>query len=217
MKHSKDLDYLILSQMKVANIIKDGDEMDWKSPFNQYNFHIERQDNQLWYPNGNEYSKFLISIKISDMLGIPVTELKFSEIDACRILDSMNSFIHDFEHQCYSDMYIYLSTKNPTLSYNMIYLQRLPAYFPDDDDQNQNYVNYDYNHNDIRDVLFQIKQYNPVHGNIIDLLSIQISDEELSDLMFGIFFCSLIDIEIPTGQESVVENVVQNLMEIGYF
>ena len=217
MKPSHDLTKLILSEMKFMNVIKDGDRMEWFSPFKQYKFEIHRSDNQLWYPEQYEFSKYIISMKISDMLGVPITEIVFNEIDACRILDSMDSFITDFEHQTYSDMYIYASTKNPTLNTHAIYLQRLNCYFPDDDESNKNATNWDPVHNDIRDVLLQIKQFNPIQQTMIDVISIQISDEELYDLMYAIYFTSLIDItDLPAVQELGLENVITNLVNQGY-
>ena len=93
MKPCFDLTKLLLSEMKFLNVIKDGNIMEWYSPFRQYKFEIQRSDNQLWYPEQYEFSKYLISLKIFDMLGVPITEIVFSEIDACRILDSMDAFI----------------------------------------------------------------------------------------------------------------------------
>lgn len=217
MKPGFDLIKLLLTEMKFLNVIKDGNIMEWYSPFKQYKFEIERSDNQLWYPEQYEFSKYLISLKISDMLGIPITEVIFNEIDACRILDSMDAFITQYEHQTYSDIYIYTSTKNPTLSSHAFYLQRLNAYFPDDDDQNKNNQNWDNVNNDIRDILLQIKQFNPIHQTMIDIVSVQLSDEELYNLMYAIYFVSLIDIcDLPDTKELGLENVVTNLVHQGY-
>ena len=217
MKPSFDLTKLLLSEMKFLNVIKDGNIMEWYSPFKQYKFEIQRSDNQLWYPENNEFSKYLISIKISDMLGVPITEIIFNEIDACRILDSMDAFINDMDHQTFSNMYIYTSVKNPTLSSHAFFLERLNAYFPDDDDENKTPQNWDLINQDVRDVLLQVKQYNPVHQIMLDMVSIQLSDEELYNLMYAIYFVALIDIyDLPEVQELGLENVLTNLMHMGY-
>ena len=217
MKPGFDLTKLLLSEMKFLNVIKDGNIMEWYSPFRQYKFEIQRSDNQLWYPEQYEFSKYLISFKISDMLGIPITEVIFNEIDACRILDSMDAFITQYEHQTYSDIYIYTSTKNPTLSSHAIYLQRMDIVVPDEEEQTPYNINWDFNHNDVRDVLLQIKQFNPIHQTMIDMVSVQLSDEELYDLMYAIYFVSLIDIcDLPDMKELGLENVITNLVHQGY-
>lgn len=217
MKPSFDLTKLLLSEMKFLNVIKDGNKMEWYSPLKQYKFEIQRSDNQLWYPENNEFSKYLISIKIYDMLGIPITEIIFNEIDACRILDSIDSFINDMDSQTFSNMYIYTSVKNPTLSSHAFFLERLNVYFPDDNEINRTPQNWDPINLDVRDVLLQVKQYNPVHQIMLDMVSIQLSDEELYNLMYAIYFVALIDIyDLPEVQELGLENVLTNLMHMGY-
>ena len=210
------IEQLLLLEMKLANIIKDDDNMDWTSPDNQFMFTIKRYDTTFGIDNpnliiSNEDSRYLIELSIKDIVGVEIIKIYFSELDTIRILDSMNTFLFDFECQTYSDISIYLDPNNGRLETNIIYLLR--------DDINP-YYNNPYFVNEMRginrDIRFELRKYCPTQESIIPILTFYASNEELTDFMFIMYFCILIDLDVPPEYISSIESIVQNLVDYGY-
>lgn len=200
---------LILLEMKLLNIIKDDDNMEWCSPDKQFIFEIKRYDSMF----SMDGSRYRIELIIKDILGVIITQISFSELDAIRILDSINVFLYDMDNQTLSDMSIYIDPNNGRLETNILYMIR-------DDILRSEFYNNPYYVNEMtgtyRDVKFELRKYSPYQETIIPILTFYISNEELNDFMFAIYFTCLIDIEIPTEYISSMEYIVQNLVDYGY-
>lgn len=200
---------LILLEMKLSNIIKDDDNMEWRSPDKQFIFEIKRYDSMF----SMDGSRYRIELIIKDILGVIITQISFSELDAIRILDSINVFLYDMDNQTLSDMSIYIDPNNGRLETNILYMIR-------DDILRSEFYNNPYYVNEMtgtyRDVKFELRKYSPYQETIIPILTFYISNEELNDFMFAIYFTCLIDIEIPTEYISSMEYIVQNLVDYGY-
>lgn len=200
---------LILLEMKLSNIIKDDDNMEWRSPDKQFIFEIKRYDSMF----SIDGSRYRIELIIKDILGVIITQISFSELDAIRILDSINVFLYDMDNQTLSDMAIYIDPNNGRLETNILYMIR-------DDILRSEFYNNPYYVNEMtgtyRDVKFELRKYSPYQETIIPILTFYISNEELNDFMFAIYFTCLIDIEIPTEYISSMEYIVQNLVDYGY-
>lgn len=153
----------------------------WKSPFNEYIFIMERSPNQLWNAMENQ-AQFVINITIKNNLGIIISNIMFSEIDAVRILDCMDSFIYDFEEESYSSYTIELNPLNPIFDIPIIYLLRLldEVEIIDDEDIEGN----------CRDILFTLRSYSFQYKNSMDILKFYLSNDELSDLIKSMYHIS---------------------------
>lgn len=200
---------LILLEMKLSNIIKDDDNMEWRSPDKQFIFEIKRYDSMF----SMDGSRYRIELIIKDILGVIITQISFSELDAIRILDSINVFLYDMDNQTLSDMSIYIDPNNGRLETNILYMIR-------DDILRSEFYNNPYYVNEMtgtyRDVKFELRKYSPYQETIIPILTFYISNEELNDFVFAIYFTCLIDIEIPAEYISSMEYIVQNLVDYGY-
>ena len=190
----------LLVEMKIAGIIKGDEEMEWISPNKEFKFLINRYENRLW--NNEQDGHYIITIDIINMIGVHIIQIKFSEIDAVRILDAINTFLYDWDGGVGESMSIYIDPSNLRLEHEIIYLERLRT-----NDMNDEYIET----HTIRDISFQIRQYSSFHQTLITILNLTLGTEELEELAFDIFFYSLIDIDIPTQYDQQLENFVQNL------
>lgn len=209
------IEQLLLLEMKLANIIKDDDSMEWRTPDNQFIFYITRYNStKINNPNLNisyNDSRYIVELIVKDIVGVEINRVYFSELDTIRLLDSMNMFMFEFECQLYSDMSVYLDPNNGRLETNIIHLLR---------DNIISYSDNPYFVNEMRginrDIRFELRKYCPTQETIIPILTFYVSNEELTDFMFIIYFSILIDIEIPLEYISSIESVVQNLVDYGY-
>ena len=175
----------ILLRDEVMGIIGiGGDIVEWKPANGIYVFHISRQPNQLWASE----SQYIITIEIFTNLGTKLLELRFNEIDALRILDCFAVYSNEYPNEIDDDeMYIHINPNNTRLETHVIKLHRIM--------QQRVYVNQygqQVTHND--DIIFTISQVSNTHQNMVNLVSMNLSYEELDDLAFKLFFVGLIDI-----------------------
>ena len=197
-----DLEYYMEDMReRIININGGNETMEWYSPNNEFKFVINRYENTLW--NNENDGHFVITVYIYNNIGILLAQLKFSEIDAIRILDSINEFQYEMECQTGSSELIYINANNLRLDNKMIYLERLNVCPPDDYEIIPGYR--------FRDINFRINQYSPFHQTIINIVNIVLSTEELEELSFKLFFYTLIDIDLPEKYNIELENLVQEL------
>lgn len=195
----------ILMSLYECGIIREGeDNMDWFSPDRQFKFIIEREPTIFL----NSDYQYIISIHIQNILGVELYKISFNEIEAVRILDQLNWFLYETEQQLYSSTTIQLESN---IQYNTIdYIELL---WDDIDEQNPFYYkSYEY----LRNIKFTISSHNNQFGTIVPICTIYLSDEELNDFMFKLYFISLIDVELQQSYENELENVLSNLVSNGY-
>lgn len=186
--------------MKIMGLIRGDEEMEWISPNREFKFVINRYENRLW--NNDQDGHYVITIDIINMIGVHIIQIKFSEIDAVRILDSINTFLYDWNGGSGESMTIYMEAPNNLRMENeIIYMERILV------DEEKEYKE----NNTIRDILFQIRQYSSFHETLIPIVTTVLGTEELENLAFQIFFYSLIDIDIPMQYNQQLENFVQNM------
>ena len=165
------------------DIIKDGDNMIWCSPNNEFKFDINRYDNQLWY---DDYSaKYIIEINIYNMVGVLVKTIRFDEIMALSICDSIADYIDIVNSKVPSENYmIYINPNNFRFESYIISLDKTTAPIKD-------------MNGDERNIVFALKQYSPYYENMITIFTLYLSSEQLENLLYAIFFVGLIDAELP--------------------
>lgn len=190
----------LMIEMKIMGLIRGDEEMEWISPNREFKFIINRYENRLW--NNEQNGHYVITIDTANIIGVLITQIKFSEIDAIRILDSINNFLYDMDGGYGESMTIYMETPNNLRMENkIIYLERIIV------DEEKEYKE----NNIIRNIKFQILQYSSFHETLIPIITILVGTEELEDFAFKIFFYSLIDIDIPIQYDQQLENFVQNM------
>ena len=119
-----DLYYFIENIKENIMGMNGGNEtMEWYSPNKEFKFVINRFENTLQCTENDGH--FIITVDIFNNIGILITQLKFSEIDAIRILYAINEFQYEMECQTGSSMYIYINADNLRLDNKIIYLERL--------------------------------------------------------------------------------------------
>ncbi len=193
---------MVLTNMKLCNIIKGEDTMIWYSPNKDFHIVINKYDNTLPFLG----SKYIITLELYNNLNVKLYETKFNEIDAIRILNSFQSFL-DCEGQSYANFSIYLNNpSNPRLDVSYFFVQNIIRDDIDELDENNN-LNEDY----YRDILFQWNIYNTFQEKIVNILNIYLKEEELMELCFDIFFVALLDTQLDPIYQNDIDNLALRL------
>lgn len=193
-----------MTNMKIMNLIKDSDEMQWFTPYKDFIFNISRRENQLWSCLDGQ-GKYIIDIDIKNNIGINIMKISFSEIDAIRILDSMSQFL-TFGGGFGESMTIYINPNNTRLESPVFEFYRV--ILPDNQLVEEGGSN--------RDIRFKINQYSMVYRTDINLFTTFINEDELNELIFDIFFVGLIDIEFEQVElNHELDNILSNLYNNG--
>lgn len=188
---------IIREELKGMGVIDGNDNMIWKSPDRNYTFKISRSE----LDNVNPLlPRFIISIIIENEIGIKILELRFSEIDAVRILDNIEVFCGGDEFYNEGENFIIpINPTNTSLNSYMIYLENI---YKVDTLKIGNNTKTIY-----KDIAFKIKQYNPLDGSLIDRVSMLLSYEDINDLAFKLFFECLIDIDFPENYDKTLDRI----------
>lgn len=170
---------------------------------------VERFYNQVYFSDTG--AKYLIEVRLINNLGVILYTFRFNEIDAVRILDSIDEFRYEFCAQTYSSMIIQINPMNPRLESPYLFFQWGGV----DEIAYDNITSDDYG--DIPDILFKIQQYSAVQETYTDLFVFAISENTIDDISFAIFFTSILDIvgELPMNHQSEVESIVTHMFDRG--
>ena len=149
----------------------------------QYRFELNRERAQLWFTDKSY--KFKCNIDIyNNITNTKIVHLNCNENDIMNILD------------CYTQMNEYgmqdiiCPNLAPYSSNGNFYIIGMELYRID----NVHNIMYD-----VSARWFNVKEYNPMLEQLVDIVSIQLSFDELEDLMNLIFFVFLIDQEEKFG------------------
>lgn len=169
---------LLDSELKSLGIINGDDEMVWKSPDNSIYFEVSREYSSTKTGLGTGY-QYICTLNVKNNLGIVLDTLKFTELDAIRILDSFVYFNEpDYISDDHNVVYIDISPQDTSMEHRTIVLEQILS-------------------GPMTSVLFTLQKYNPFHQQIVPIVKIPMTYEQLNDLAFHLFFAILIDIEIP--------------------
>ena len=193
----------------VIYMIKEGDEvMEWLSPWKPgYRFIFSRHENS--FTEARVGNQFIIEIKVLDTFYNFITVIKMNEMDAIRTIDCIEAFLYEFGHEDYSSYYIgfpnynmneCLSIKLERGLHNMDLDNLPPAYIDNAND-------------DIRDINFILGKYSNISETLTPILSFYLSDSELADFAYDLFFVGLIDLEIAE-EESLNRSIKKLFLDI---
>lgn len=162
-----------------------GDMASIKTYDGNYEIALDRYNRQLWI--NNETGQFLCTIKIYDSLHREILSVNFSEYFAFHLLD----VLYQYDEFSMRDLVIPIETGSTNMASYQFNLHR----------------------NDIDPLVidFSILQYDSINESLMPRIVTQLSDEILNNLMFGIYFSFLIDID--TGDISLMENIYSKLIE----
>ena len=164
--------------------VYDGDNIIWVSPDNKYKFLIKREPTEFYATNSG--SEYIISIKVIDaILNIPITEFRINEFSCIDVLSKISLFPENY--YCTGDTEVISLNPNNRLEGHIIYLTNIGE--------------------DDKDILFEIKQSSSIYNNIITLVTLKLSIEELADLCFYLFFECIIDLDIPEYLNCEMESI----------
>ena len=189
-----------------------GEEMNWLSPWKPgYIFHISRRDNNV---DSEEYSDsyYIIEILILDSFYTKISIISLTESGCMNLLEDIDYFISDksdtanitfpFLQRIDGTMpFLNLSRINPDVLGNTMLL----------DNNNPNDPYYDNKNQEIRNIKFSITLYSPQYQFMTRVLTIYLSESELCDFAYMIFFVGLIDIEGIEFEKSDSDKVLSDL------
>lgn len=197
-----------LIQLKLMNMIKDGDSMEYVTPNKDFKFLIDRYDSAFSNTYGNRY---VIETKVFNMIGTCISTFRINESECIRLLDTLDAFLNDIDGSMFGyNLSMPLSPQQGTFNFNIFEVSRIPIDLEYIDTINQKYLITE-NYDDIRDIVITFKQAsvsNPYH--LVPLFNFNTSDAELKDFMFSYFFVGLIDLELDTRDEAVINAVLSN-------
>ena len=200
----------LLLNLKLDNIIKDGDHMIFKTPFNNYIFSINRYDSSVSTEYGNRY---IIDTEIYNNLGTMITRVRMNEIGVLCLLDNMNVFLNNYDYQqAYNTLISAFGIGQTVLTNFNIKMTRTDSSF-----RLNEYVNIpaeinDIYNNEIREISIEIIENSPMNRSSQVMAKFLLSDHEFSDLMYAYFFVSLIDIDFNEREECILDNIMQTFL-----
>lgn len=189
-----DAENMLLMQLKVANIIKDGDEMEFRT--NDFIISINREDVLVYVPEGPSY---IVHINIKTIIGVPVTSISMDEIYLTCLLDNLNYFITDPSH---SDNIFGIECNNLQMDSVQIISRWLPMY-----DEYGALLSEEPKMN------LSIVKYSNIYGNMIPVWNTDLTITQLKQFMFDLFFVGLIDANMSDQYKDMVDGFIMNILQ----
>lgn len=168
---------LLNAELRGLGILNGDDEMVWTSPDKSLYFEVSR-DYSSSKTGLEEGYQYICTLNIKNNLGVPLAKILFTELDAIRILSGFVDFATPSYSNTPNTVYIDINPNNTYLEKHTIVLQSIKL-------ENMDCV------------LLQLNKQIPYNNYIANVVTIQMTHEQLNDLAFHIFFAILIDIEIP--------------------
>ena len=189
--------------MDTVGVISADDGIQWISPDGNYRFEVVRRENQLWMTDNG--SKYIMSLKIFSSLGNMISEIRFNELDAIRIIDcSINAFLNEF--YSYNDsMMIYINPNNPRMITNIIEIRNIM-------DEEPHYQAYSINGTEIEEITVKFLQYSSATENIIPMVLMKLSVDQFEDFFYKMFFCTIMDIDLNSSCKEALDIIESNTL-----
>jgi len=201
----------ILYNLNLENLIKDGDNMVFKTPFNNYIFSINRYDSSISSTNyGNRY---IIETEIYNNLGTMITKVRMNEMEVLCLLDNMNVFLNNYDYsKAYNTLVSSYGIGQTILTFYSFKMTRMNASFKLNEMTNIPADMNDTVNNEIREISIEIIENSQLNKCSKVMANFLLSDYEFSDLMYAYFFVSLIDIDFKEREEFILNNIMQTFL-----
>ena len=158
-----------------------------------YRFEFRRQSSNVSFEDDNTLSRNIIIIDIKNTIGLTIYSIKMNEAECIKLIDYITGYAYDFysmnpNRECEISISNTTNGKHPVL------------YFHDIDNRfinNPNYKNATLN--EYRSHILTIYEVDMINQNrYVQILTIPMSDTEVSDFAFNLYFNGLIDLVLPT-------------------
>ena len=201
--------------LNLKNIIKDDDNMIWNSPNNMYKLDIKRYDGKGNFITDSNSGNYIIEIKVLNNIGVEIYKFRMNEIDLVRVVDSLSFYEYETGFESYASMVIGLNPLNNCSQFQTeprIKLMRVPEY---DIPPEFNNIIFNKEMEEYRDNHLTIYDYNYYTKVETPILSVYISDSELDELTYDLYFVGLIDIQLPNEAISTLETMFTRMYGYG--
>ena len=183
--------------------------MEWKSPWEpRFHFFINRYENTIQSSDPKDGS-YIIEIKVADGYYNHLIDLRLSEIELSILIDSIDFFTYEMTDAREFSNIIYSFNTNSDMSTPQLVLQRVDALQTfnqsDDTEIDPNEPYYDEVYDEARDIQFTIQKYNAFYQTIAPVCTFYISNEELCDFAYDLFFVGLIDLDVNAIQDLITD------------
>ena len=208
MQESEDNYWMRLSLEDFIAVSQEGgDPMEWKSPWEpRFHFFINRYENTIQSSDPKDGS-YIIEIKVADGYYNHLIDLRVSEIELSILIDSIDFFTYEMTDAREFSNIIYSFNTNSDMSTPQLVLQRIDALQTfnqsDDTEIDPNEPYYDEVYDEVRDIQFTIQKYNAFYQTIAPVCTFYISNEELCDFAYDLFFVGLIDLDVNAIQDLI--------------
>lgn len=210
MQESEDNYWMRLSLEDFIAVSQEGgDPMEWKSPWEpRFHFFINRYENTIHSSDPKDGS-YIIEIKVADGYYNHLIDLRLSEIELSILIDSIDFFTYEMTDAREFSNIIYSFNTNSDMSTPQLVLQRVDALQTfnqsDDTEIDPNEPYYDEVYDEARDIQFTIQKYNAFYQTIAPVCTFYISNEELCDFAYDLFFVGLIDLDVNAIQDLITD------------
>lgn len=205
--------------------------MKWVSPDRNYTFLIKRVPNNLW--GGNE-SEYIINIDILNNVGVRLYTLRTTEVGMITVISSLLEFTDYYMGEEFGMYNSHTITFDPApdntsstliVSREDIYgkvMENTSTAFepcPYREETNKPYSSFYFNelYDEYREILLRIDNYNPFQETLVPVVATYLSDMELEELSFILFFETLIDIDVPPRYMSDMEYITHRFTVNGLY
>lgn len=190
--------YMTLQDLQIASQ-SGGQPMEWNSPGTTgYRFLITRHDNPFWDKDPKN-PEFVIKIAIYDHFYNYIYTLQCNELDIAAMMDSVEWLIYETESVPMSSISSTFQIDSHGM-YPELLLERDYDSIVDEDLGKWKPGYYDEKNDLPRDIKFSIRLYNLINrensnAGFVPFISFYLSDEELCDFIYDLFFVGLIDLD----------------------
>lgn len=184
-----------------------GEPMEWKSPWEPcFHFFINRYENTIRSSAKDGF--YIIEIKVADGYYTHLIDLRLSEIDLFILIDEIDFFVYEMEDARVESNVIFPFHTDANMNTPQLVLERVDveSEFKNDCDFIKSSY-YDKTHEAPRDIRFIIRNYNSFYQTIVPICTFYLSNEELCNFAYDLFFVGLIDLDLDSIQKTIGLNI----------
>ena len=161
---------------------------------NGYRFEYKKYDNQIF---NDTNSKSIIEVILYDNLDVPIYKFRISELDCIRIIDNLTQYLYNLYNNGYT-----CSIQLP------ITLDHRPSIHLSDVGANAKYMD---------DDMSETRHHILTIIDTVQIANIPMSDTEMEEFIFELYFNGLIDSVLDINQSQFVDEIMGRVFGSNWF
>lgn len=171
---------------------------------NGYKFKYNRVENKALFSDDNQYSsKYIIELNIYNNIDILIYSIRMSESDCIRVIDELSKYLYDLfglgEH-CLIKLPM-TNNRCTNLQFNNVAPKNGPVYIDSLNEEREHEL-----------VIVECQS-----DSSLQILKIYLSNTEVEELIFELYFNGLIDIALDFQQSAYVDEIIGRIFGSNWF